>query len=674
MLQREGMLRTVSRFRFAPILLPLVLGAAPPDVPGYHIAGAEASGWRGILNSLGLPERPVAEARVIVLGQGAGGTAGEWLARADGGAVLIVEGNSDVARSLGFLAGAKKIRVRSVEDARQPALRIEWESAVSASAFTVPKEATVLSRERRSGAPLVASLKHGSGAVLWLAVPPGEEGYERFPFLPHALVDLGVKPPFESRRLWAFFDSAYRLRADPEALAKGWRAAGISALQAGAWAFFESRPDSDEYLRKLIAACHRHDVLVYAWLELPHVSDAFWKRHPEWREQTARLKDAHVDWRLLMNLANPDCQRAVAAGVRDMLKRFDWDGVNLAELYFDGIQGIKNPSDFTPMNQDVRREFRQTHGFDPIELFRGRSDPKRQREFLDYRASLAARLHEQWIGELERLRVESPGLDLVVTHVDDRFDTTMRDNIGADAARVLRLLDQHQATFIIEDPATVWDLGPARYAEIARRYAPLTSHPENLGVDINIVERDKAYPTSKQVGTEVLELLHTASESFAQVAFYYELSIDPADLPLLPAAAAVVERSERRGDALVIRSPRGVGVRWEGPASLDGRPWPVGDRERAWLPPGEHILAPASAAPAASVLDFNGTIESAASMADGVELVYSSNARAMATLDRRPVRLTLDGRDESLDLVGEAGGAWVLRLPRGKHTATVTVE
>jgi hypothetical protein len=46
----------------------------------------------------------------------------------------------------------------------------------------------------------------------------------------------------------------------------------------------------------------------------------------------------------------------------------------------------------------------------------------------------------------------------------------------------------------------------------------------------------------------------------------------------------------------------------------------------------------------------------------------------MATLDRRPVRLTLDGRDESLDLVGEAGGAWVLRLPRGKHTATVTVE
>jgi alanine dehydrogenase len=67
-------------------------------VPGYHIAGAEASGWRGILNSLGLPERPVAEARVIVLGQGAGGTAGEWLARADGGAVLIVEGNSDGPR------------------------------------------------------------------------------------------------------------------------------------------------------------------------------------------------------------------------------------------------------------------------------------------------------------------------------------------------------------------------------------------------------------------------------------------------------------------------------------------------------------------------------------------------------------------------------------------------
>jgi hypothetical protein len=666
MLQREGMLR------LALLLIAATLWAATPEVPGFHIAGAAPGGWANMLRSLGLPERPEAEARVIVVPAGAASR--DWLARADGGAVVILEGDSEAARSLGFVPAAKKIVVRLVRDERQPDLRIKWAKPARASVFTVPQDAKVLCRDRRSGTPLVATLKRGRGAVLWVALGPGDDGYERFPFLPQAIVGLGVQPPFESRRLWAFFDSAYRLHIDFDAMARQWRAAGISALHAGAWAFMERNPESDEYLRNFIAACHRHGILVYAWLELPHVSDAFWKQHPEWREKTARLKDAHVDWRLLMNLVNPDCRRAVASAVRDMLVNFDWDGVNLAEIYFDGISGVRNLAEFTPLNPDVRREFEQSHGFDPLTLFHGRRDPQRLRQFLDYRVDLIARLHEEWLAELAKIREERPGLDLVVTHVDDRFDTTMRDNIGADAARVLKLTDGYGATFIVEDPATLWGLGPGRYAEIARRYAPLTSHPENLGVDVNIVDRSRAYPTVRQVGAEVLELFHTASGAFSRLMFYYERSIDAADSPLLPAAAAVVDRVERRGDALVVSSPRGVGVRWEGAATVDGRPWPVRDRDRVWLPPGEHVVAPAAAAPAASVLDFNGTIESAASLPDGIELVYTSGARAMAVLDRKPVHLTLDGREAALDLIGVVDAAWVIRLPRGRHTAVVTVE
>ena len=41
---------------------------------------------------------------------------------------------------------------------------------------------------------------------------------------------------------------------------------------------------------------------------------------------------------------------------------------------------------------------------------------------------------------------------------------------GADAARVLPLLDTRSFTFLIEDPATVWHLGPERYPAIAERY------------------------------------------------------------------------------------------------------------------------------------------------------------------------------------------------------------
>ena len=105
-----------------------------------------------------------------------------------------------------------------------------------------------------------------------------EHGYERFPYLPQALTDLGLMPPFRSPRLWAFFDSSYRSRVDLDYFAARWRAAGIGALHVAAWHYWERDPEDDEYLRHLIEACHRNAILVYAWLELPHVSEKFWDR------------------------------------------------------------------------------------------------------------------------------------------------------------------------------------------------------------------------------------------------------------------------------------------------------------------------------------------------------------------------------------------------------------
>src|SRR4029077_12012006 len=137
-----------------------------------------------------------------------------------------------------------------------------------------------------------------------------------------------------------------------------WRKAGITALHVGAWHFYEPSAEGDAYLARLIEACHREGILVYAWLGLPHVSEVFWDEHPEWREKTAVLQDAQLDWRKLMNLTNRDCSQAVSQGVKTLVERFDWDGVNLAELYFESLEGAANPARFTPMNDDVRKLFR----------------------------------------------------------------------------------------------------------------------------------------------------------------------------------------------------------------------------------------------------------------------------------------------------------------------------
>jgi len=201
--------------------------------------------------------------------------------------IEILEGESPRATLLGFRATGKRVTVRSVEDLRNSKLKIVWEKSIDLPVFELPADAQLFTRERWQHAPLVAGLRRDGRAILWLATSPGTPGYARFPYLLQALADLGLEPPFRSARLWAFFDSSYRLRADPDYLAAHWRAAGIQAIHAAAWHYWEPDPQGDKYLRELMDACHRHAIQVYAWLELPHVSERFWESHPEWREKTA---------------------------------------------------------------------------------------------------------------------------------------------------------------------------------------------------------------------------------------------------------------------------------------------------------------------------------------------------------------------------------------------------
>jgi hypothetical protein len=419
----------------------------------------------------------------------------------------------------------------------------------------------------------------------------------------------------------------------------------------------------------LIEACHRRGILVYAWLELPHVSEKFWEEHPEWREKTAVLQDAHLDWRKLMNLADADCRRAVEAGVRGLLGRFDWDGVNLAELYFESLEGAANPARFTPMNDNVRREYKELTGTDPLDLFRAGTAAEALASFLQYRAGLALRMQREWLGALEDVRRSKDHLDIALTHVDDRFDTRMRELIGADSASVLPLLGRHDFTFLIEDPATVWHLGPDRYSQIAERYKPLAPRQqEKLAIDINIVERyQDVYPTKQQTGVELMQLVNTAAKSFPRVTLYFEHSLLKPDLPLLPAAAAGASRVEVSESKIAVDSPHGAGVAWSGPARVDGREWPLYDGQTVWVPPGAHVVEAGTASGALQVRRCNADVMAASVGAAGVEVAYRSTARVFVETDRRPSRVEVDGEVYAPEYFGDT----VFALPRGQHVVSL---
>jgi hypothetical protein len=654
------------------VLLLACASMASGGAFSYRVLSDRASSWDGMLSSIGLVKG--SGDAVMVAPQGVTGDASEWTARIEQGTILVLEGESPLASSFGFRPSAKpRVMVRSVEDVHAPKLRIIWEKPQELPVFDVPAEARLFAKERWQTAqvPLMAGFKRGAGGVLWIAAPLN--GYERFPYVAQALTDLGLDPPFRSNRLWAFFDSSYRLHVDLDYFAARWRASGISALHVAAWHFWERDAPSDEYLRGLIDACHRHGIAVYAWLELPHVSEKFWAEHPEWREKTAMLSDAQLDWRKLMNLTNREAFAAVSKGARDLISTFDWDGVNLAELYFESLEGHENPARLTPMNPNVRAEFNATAGFDPIELFDAESErywrknTSGLKRFLDFRAELAHRQQVEWIAQIEMMRKSKPHLDLTLTHVDDRFDPGMREKIGADASKLLSLLANHDMTFLIEDPATIWNLGPQRYPQIAARYNELTPERAKLAIDINVVERyQDVYPTKQQTGTELFELVHLASRAFERVALYFENSISTADLPLLAASASTVDRAELASGKLVIESQRGVLVKWSGPAMVDGKLWPAADDTRVLLPRGIHAIEVASKSAPLRLIDFNGALKSAAALSDGIEFAYQSNARAFARFDHAIAKIEIDGEETKADLLGDT-----LILPRGQHIVTV---
>lgn len=614
----------------------------------YRVQVADPELWRPLLSTIGIePTAKPAPFRIVV-------------------------GN---AKSFGVMPTGKQVRVASVVDMYDLELDIYWQEPTPVEVYTLPAAAKIFTRERHTGAPLAASLPTSKGAILWLAVPPGEAGYERFPYLLHALVDTGVQPPFRGDRLWAFFDSSYRLRADPDYLARQWRRSGIMGLHIAAWHYYDPTDEQTNYLRKLIAAARGEGILVYAWLELPHVSEGFWQDHPECREKTASLQDAKLDWRKLIDLTQAQCSAKVQAGIKRLLSSFDWDGVNLGELYFESLHGPGNPARFTPLNPTVRFQAESLIGFDPLDFFATEGprhwskQPAAWQAFVDYRAELALRLQKDW---LQIIRDTLPQTDIVVTQIDDQFDPRMRELLGTDAAKLLDVADQYDFTLLIEDPAPLWSLGPGRYPEIARRYQPLTDSPQRLAIDINIVERyQQTYPTRKQTGVELLQLVDRSSRSFPRVALYFENSISPVDQPLLPAAASAAQVIESSPNAITVSAPHPFGVHWEGFAQVDGVVWPFADEQSLWLPAGSHQIEAAAQPPPGRILRFSGDLESASTSGDAVVFRYHSAARAIALLDRRPSQVSINGVVIEPDLIA-LKRHWSLRLPRGSHETTLS--
>jgi hypothetical protein len=661
--------------------------AQDPDVEAYkNVLNAVALHWE-VLSPDRLPGLETSGSRLILIvpmRTARSLTAAQiqgTVSLVERGALLISEGVTPLTEQLGFRSG-KTIPVQYLQEAAYPDVEISWETAIPVSSLQAPNNAIVLNRERASGEPMVSLLTYGRGGCLLFAVEfdsGNGEGYARFPYFHQELRRAGIQFPFRSERLSALFDYAYRVDQDPDVLARDWRNTGIQALHVGAWDYFGGNKKAEAYLPRLIQACHRNGILVYAWLEFPHVSLEFWSKHPEWREKTATGSDAHVDWRYLMNVNDPECFNAIVKELERFLRRFELDGVNLAELYFDSTSGPEKPDGFTPMNALVRAEYRQQYGIDPLDYFKPTSAlywkraPREWKKFVDYRVKLETKLNERFLQACSQLRSAiRPSLDLVVTYVDNIADPSMREAVGADVTEMFALLDKYDFTLVLEDPGTVWALGPRRYAQLATTYATLTRNSHRLGIDINIVERDDGtHPTLKQTGSEFLELFYFAGRHFTTVMAYAEHTMLSQDAELLSSALATNAQGKQENAGIRIYSPNPVvyrsGIKMGG-FRVDGKPWPHADGEEVRLPGGSHLVSADDSdyAKCPKLVRLNGDILHAEYAARNIIVfAYTASHPAIAIFSQVPKTVRTD-KGSPVDSKAE----WVM-LPSGSHEVRV---
>lgn len=452
-----------------------------------------------------------------------------------------------------------------------------------------------------------------SGDILWtLPRLDTGQGLERITYLPQILqTEFGVDPVVERRDIELYVDPDLESKEVSHSdLAKKWRRLGISRVYLAAWK--DDRLTKTHYdYAGFVHAMHAEGIKVLAWVEWPHVNFSFWKMYPECREVTATGVPARIFWREHVALNIPHCYELAWADTKAQLELADYDGVNLAELYYEpAALGPERPEEYTPFHPETRKDFAAHFGFDPQELM----DPTSDRywkidnsSFLvwnAYRKKLITDLHEK---TLFRLRELPAGKDLMVTAIDDRWEVPgkhsppvglrMSDNIGADTKDIIALNKKIPFTFQSEDPFTAWAHDPTRYANFDKLYSDVPI--DNLVIDINVVHRFEAWAVTNRIteaarGIELYKSVASVGSTGARLAMYASKTVKPLDLEWIRFAlgAGSTEVSERNG-AIHTSALRPFWLRLVRPVrviTIDGVQYPGRSQRVIEVPAGDHTI------------------------------------------------------------------------------------
>jgi uncharacterized protein YdaL len=607
------------------------------------------------------------------------------------GGKVILDGKTELSQKLGIKFEGRKLPVDFASDVNFPDVSLEWKPTAYYPKFTPPKGYQQLFLDSESRSPLGLMNRLGKGDYLFLGPlfdPYSRLGTNRYPYLFHTLrTNFNLRALARRPQLEVYFDPGLRAGVSLERLVRSWRSFGVKIVYAAAWA--TSYRQWDFNYDYFIDLCHKNGILVYAWFELPYINEKFWDAHPQWRERTATGADGHVGWRLLMNLSNEGCRRAAFKYVRDLLDRFPWDGVNIAELNYDTDQGPLNPAKYVPMNDDVRRAFQTTARFDPVQLFDNGSayfwkkNPAAFEQFCQFRSQMITSWHREILELLTPICLKKD-LELVITMLDSLHSQTLKRDTGVDSEQILSLMEKYPFTLQVEDPAEFWTQSPDRYSTFVKTYLKRVRNRKRLVFDLNVipnrVAKNSQLPTGLQTGTELAQMLYHASQASGRVAVYAESTLTPQDFEVMATILAHDSTVSIRRDQINVETPYTVQVKVDpqGSYRLDGQVWPFKDAGQILVPPGRHLIIKEE--PRFRLVDlsslglrlksFPSELLAGGLTQRGLRLEYAAPTRALALLNKRPYRVFVDGQEFEAKTTYSQGD-WSLLLPSGSHQVEI---
>jgi hypothetical protein len=609
---------------------------------------------------------------------------------------LVIGGESPLLSALHFQLG-KPHRVGVVLDQHHPANHLHWADRPRVKWIAAfPDHPTqVLYADSSTGHPLVVTAGLGLGKYIIIAPhldAVSGKGYSRFPTMVNAIVrDLGCTTSFRRQGVDAYFDPGYRFAMPIEELAARWRRWGIRAVHAAAW-YYNSTPPYD--YKRLIDAAHSNGILVYAWLEWPHVGQGFWNQHPEWRQKNALLQDAKLDFLHLMDLQNTDCMNAALNDLSRQME-LDWDGLDIAEFTITGaggeaLEGPSRPDYFTSFGTPMRTEFARVGGFDPLELENPNSEHFWKRDtlglekFYQYRKVVNNRLLRRVVESIVDLGKKGKrDWEMIHTIVDNTLHPEFDRLLGFDLTSTLALLKEFHVTLNVEDPYMEWVEPPARYSRLRGTLVSMIPESSSM-IDINVVPvhpmDQHGFASEQATGTELLQQVQSAAEHNGRVCFYCESSIFEQDWPLVPHAMAGGSTIRKNVEGWEVNVPTTVTLNWglKGLSPvIDGKPWPCYADDGVILPAGTHQLSFGKNNGPANAMDHSlrlvgiaGELIECQQTATGLNLTYVSPSRCLLTFDSPPRNFLLDDSSANLPVL-KGAGKFIVLAPSGRHRLAI---